>query len=247
MKTWKTIGFAIAVVAVMAIAMIGNATAAIDQNSADQQVIQTSSTGEVKASPDRAMISASVETNHQDAKVAQAQNAQAMASVMAALTNAGISEDDLQTTGYSIYPVYDSSGSSLLPRTVQTYRVVNTLVITLRDVNRSGEIIDLAVANGANRVDSIAFTLSEERQQQVRAQAITVAVRMARADADAVAGAAGLTILRVKDITVGQNYYPISYRNAEYAGAGDKTMAATPIVAGDVTVSAQVTVTYLCS
>lgn len=248
MKTWKTIGFAIAVVAVMAIAIIGNATAAIDQNSADQQVIQTSSTGEVKASPDRAMISASVESNHQDAKVAQAQNAQAMASVMAALTNAGISKDDLQTTGYSIYPVYDSSSSSsLLPRTVQTYRVVNTLVITLRDVNRSGEIIDLAVANGANRVDSIAFTLSEERQQQVRAQAITVAVRMARADADAVAGAAGLTILRVKDITVGQNYYPISYRNAEYAGAGDKTMAATPIVAGDVTVSAQVTVTYLCS
>jgi uncharacterized protein YggE len=246
MTTWKSVGLAIAVVAVMAIAFIGNATAVTDQNSTDQQTIQTSSTGEVKVSPDRAMISVSVETNHQNANVAQAQNAQAMASVMAALARAGIPEDDLQTTGYSIYPIYDSSSSSILPQKVQTYRVANTLVITLRDVNRSGEIIDLAVANGANRVDSVAFTLSEDRQQQVRAEALTIAVRMARSDADAVAGAAGLTILRVKEIIVGQNYYPISYRGVENAGASDKAMT-TPLVPGDVTVSAQVTVTYLCS
>jgi uncharacterized protein YggE len=67
---------------------------------------------------------------------------------------------------------------------------------------------------------------------------------MARADADAVAAAAGLTILRVKDITVGQNYYPIPYQYARYEAA-DKAAATTPIVPGDVTVSAQVTVTYL--
>jgi len=191
------------------------------------------------------MISVSVETNHQDAMVAQSQNAQAMAVVMDALTRAGITEEDLQTTGYSIYPVYDSNTSLPLQR-VQSYRVVNTLAITLRDVNRTGEIIDLAVANGANRIDSVAFTHSEERQQQLRAEAITVALRMARADADAAAGAAGLTILRVKDVTVGQNYYPIAYRGVESAGAAD-TAATTPIVPGDVTVSAQVTVTYLCA
>jgi uncharacterized protein YggE len=229
----------------MAIACIGNATATTDQNVTNQQTIQASSTGEIMASPDQSLISLSVETNEQDAGGAQAQNAQAMALVMDALMRAGVAEEDLQTTRYSISPVYDSN-TSISPQRVQSYRVTNTLVITLRDVNRSGEIIDLAVVNGANRIDTVAFTLSEERQQQLRAQAITNALRMARADADAVAGAAGLTILRVKDITVGQNYYPIAYQGVENAGAAD-TAVTTPIVPGDVTVNAQVTVTYLCA
>ena len=80
-------------------------------------------------------------------------------------STAGISRDSMKTTGYTIYPVYpDNSGSILNPK-VQTYQVTNTLQVTLNDVTRAGEVIDIAVAAGVNQVSSIQFMLSDGQAQ----------------------------------------------------------------------------------
>lgn len=207
-----------------------------------ERLIHTSAIGEVTTTPDRIKLSFAVETEHTDAKVAQQKNAEIMSACIAALEGAGITKDEIETTGYSIYPVYEET-SSILPQKIRFYRVTNTLLVTLKNPQRAGEIIDLAVANGANRVNYISFTLSDEQQRALRSQALTDAMIQTRNDADAVASAAGLTIVGVKEITVSSGYVPPVRFDTGYAVAEKVT---TPIEPGEVKVTASVSVTYLC-
>lgn len=216
-----------------------------DGSDSNEKVIQTSASGEVMVAPDRAQVTVSVRTENADVKVAQAENARIADAMIRAIHDAGIADEETKTVRYSIYPVYDSSGP--FGTKIRYYQVTSSIQVTLRDVTRTGEIIDIAVADGANQVDSINFYLSEEKEASLRADVIKKAVARTRLDADAVASAIGMTITGVKDVTVGQSYSPVLYESARYAGAADsKVMSApTPIEPGELKVSAQVSVTYL--
>jgi len=230
-------------VAVITMALVGCAAAADD--TANDHVIHATGTGNIIGTPDRAQVIFSVQTENTDVKVAQADNAQKMNTVINALVSAGIPRDALKTTGYNIYPVYDEVKTPL-DQKVKTYRVTNTLTVTLHDVSRTGEVIDIAVANGINQADSIQFMLSDEQSQVLRTQALQKAVTRARADADTVAAAMGTNITGVKSADISGGYSPVLYQNYQYdAGAAMKSaVVPTPIQPGDVTVTAQVSITY---
>lgn len=219
------------------------ASAATD--SLNDHVIQATGTGNVIGTPDRAQVIFSVQTENADVKIAQSDNARKMNNVITALVNAGIPHDALKTTGYNIYPIYDDS-TTLIDQKVKMYRVTNTLTVTLHDVNRTGDVIDVAVANGVNQADSIQFMLSDEQSQVLRTRALQNAVTRARADADTVAAAMGTNITGVKNADVTGGYSPVLYQNYQYETAGAMKSAATPtpIQPGDITVSAMVTITY---
>jgi uncharacterized protein YggE len=224
----------------VAIAAIGTVSAA---DVSTDHTITASGTGSVMGTPDRAQISLAVETENPDVRVAQAENAAMMTKVMDALIAAGIPKDALKTTGYNIYPVYDDSKLSLTPK-VRTYQVTNTLTVTLHDVSRTGEVIDIGIANGINQANSIRFFLSDEQNQVLRTEALKEATGRAAADAHTVAAALGVSISSVKSVDIGGGYSPVIYQNyavSEKAVGG----ASTPIEAGDITVTATVTVTYL--
>ncbi len=232
---------------VLCAAVIGNVTAQLPEESTDK-LIYVSGTGKVTTTPDQAVIVFAVETENTDVKTAQQQNAQRMDAVVNALKNAGIPEKDIRTAGYNIIPVTENDDRPLTTSTVKFYRVINTLEVTLNDVNRAGEIVDLAVENGANRVDRFSFTLSDAKQQEFRSEALTAAVAQARGDADAVAAAIGKTIIDVKEVNVGNNYVPMVYDN-RYTGM-EKAMGAavpTPLEAGEIDVTATVSITYVIS
>ena len=227
---------------VIATAAIGGVAAAAEDTT-KERLIHTSATGEVTTTPDQAEISVSVQTENMDPKRAQAENAAIMADIIAALKGAGVAESDLKTTGFSMYPVYDESGS-IFAKNIKYYRVTNTLLITVKDISRTGDLLDLAVANGANNVNGVSFTISDEKQQALRDEALTEAVQLARADADAVAKAAGLTITGVREITAGGGYVPYARAEMSYA---DGKVAATPLQPGEITVSASVSISYICA
>jgi uncharacterized protein YggE len=237
-KTIQFIVFAIALLMAIVISPV------MAQNDTKDRVITTSATGEVLVAPDMAQISVGVQTQSPDVRVAQAENAAIMDNLVNALLGAGIAKDDIQTSGYSIYPVYESNPMGLTPK-IQYYQVTNTVQITVRDVNRVGEIIDIAVSNGANQANGISFTLSDEKARAVRNVALQEAVVQARADADTVAAATGVQILGVRDISVGASYPPIRYDSYSAAGSGISQKVPTPIEPGQITESAQVTITYL--
>lgn len=229
-----------AVVLLIAIVAIGTVSAA---DTSTDRTITASGTGSVIGTPDRAQISLAVETESPDVKAAQAENAARMTTVMNALTAAGIPKDALKTTGYNIYPVYDDSKFPIGQK-IKAYHVANTLTITLHDVNRTGEVIDIGVANGINQANSIQFLLSDEQAQVLRTEALKEATDRAAADARTVAAALGVNISSVKTVDIGQGYTPVLFQNF---AKSDSSVggAATPIQPGDITVTATVTVTYL--
>lgn len=232
---------------ILCAAVVGNVTAQLPEESRDK-LIHVSGTGKVTTTPDQAVIVFAVETEHADVKTAQQENARRMDAVTNALKNAGIPAKDIRTAGYNIYPVTESDSRPFGDSKVKFYRVINTVEVTLNDVNRAGEIVDLAVASGANRVDRFAFTLSEAKQLELRSQALNAAVVQARGDANVVAAALGKTIVDVKDVSVGNNYVPLAY-DTRLMGMEKAAGSAvpTPLEVGEIDVTASVSISYVIS
>jgi uncharacterized protein YggE len=229
---------------IIMMALIGCASAASD--TANEHVIQTTGTGNVIGTPDRAQVTFSVQTENTDVRAAQAENTLKMAKVHDALLASGLPRDALKTTGYNIYPVYEDSVGILKPK-IKTYRVTNSLTVTLHNVSQTGEVIDTAVANGINQADSIQFMLSDEKAQELRTGALKEAVSRARSDADTISVAMGTKITGVQKAETGSSYSPVNFQNYAMDEAASKSAAATPIQSGDITVSATVTITYTIS
>jgi uncharacterized protein YggE len=233
------------ILAVILLAMAGiGSVAAATQATCDENVIHSYGSGNVIGTPDRAQVTFSVQTENVDVKSAQMANAVQMTKVIDALVAAGLPKDALKTTGYNIYPVYEDYSKSLYEQKIKTYQVTNTLTVTLHDVNRTGEVIDIAVANGVNQASSIQFMLSDAQAQVLRTEALKKAVALARADADTVASELGVTIVGVKSADISGGYAPVLFENYQAGNAMTKSAAPTPIQPGDVTVTAQVSVTY---
>ena len=230
---------ALALCAVMAFGGIASA----QDSTALMNIIHASGSGTVMGTPDRVQISFSVQTENADVKTAQSDNAARMNQVITALAAAGIPKDSMKTTGYTIYPMYQDPSNPLTSK-VQTYQVTNTLQVTLTDVSQSGNVIDIAVSNGINQVSSIQFMLSDAQSQALRSQALKKAVANAHADADTVAGALVVNITGTAEVVISQGYSPVVYDNYATGAMAKSAIAPTPIQPNDVTVTAQVDVTY---
>ncbi len=200
----RRLTFLCAILAIFMMATVGSVSAASSDSTTDK-VIHASGSGNVIGTPDRAQVTFSVQTENPDVKRAQADNAAEMSTVIDALVAAGIPRDALKTTGYNIYTIYDDSTTGILNPKVKMYQVTNTLTVTLHDVSRTGEVIDIAVANGVNRADSIQFMLSDAQAQALRSDALKQAVANARADADSVAGALGVNITGTGAVDITQS------------------------------------------
>ncbi len=231
----------IALVLLAAFAATGTVYAA---DTSTDHTITASGTGSVIGTPDRAQISLAVETEDTDVKAAQAENAVTMTNVMDALTAAGIPKDGLKTTGYNIYPVYDDTKYPPGQK-VKVYHVTNTLTVTLHDVNQTGDVIDIGVANGINQANSIQFLLSDEQSQALRNEALREATMNAAANARTVADSLGIKISSVKTVDIGSQYTPVLFQNYAVPTAAGMDRSSTPIQPGDITVTATITVTYL--
>lgn len=195
----------------------------------------------VKAAPDIAEISAGVVTQSPQASIALAENAKKMAGVFAALKKAGIADTDIQTNGLNVSPQYDYSRSNDgKPPVISGYQASNNVTVIIRDVKKTGTVIDTLVAQGANQINGPTFTVS--KPEPLLDQARIEAVKKARARADLLAGAAGMKVKRVITLSESRG---MSYVPRPMMMAAKATEAAdTPVAAGEVDLTASVTAKY---
>ncbi len=205
--------------------------------------INVAGTGTVTASPDKAVVYLGVQTQSIDATAAQQENAEKMDGIIAALKDAGISEDDMETSGYSMYPMRSYEAKE---PTITGYVVSNRLMVTVTDVDKVGDIIDTAVNAGANEVQSVSFTLSDDSRQDARAQALENAVEAARSDVDIITKKLDVTILDPVEVTTsgGSVVTPYPGPYAAIKEAGYEMLESTSILPGDISVTAYVQMVY---
>lgn len=205
------------------------------------RIITVSASGDSRAAPDIAMISAGVVTQAKTAAEAMAANAERMTALFAAIEKAGVEKKDLQTTSFSVspqYPPYDSPQ----PRTIQGYEVSNQVTMTVRDLAKLGPSLDAFVTAGANQINSISFAIDDPKGAEAKAR--EAAVKAAEAKARTIAAAAGVELGRVLTVSEGGGYMPMPQFDMRVAAAPAAPPPPTPIATGEQVVSVSVTVTY---
>jgi uncharacterized protein YggE len=189
--------------------------------------------GEVKVSPDRATIQVSVQTRAATAAAAAAENATKQQSVLVALRALGLGSDQLSTINYNVYPEqrYEQGKEPV----VVAYNVTNTILVDVRKLTQVGPVIDAALSHGANMITSLQFYASNT--ETARRSAIATAIEKARADAEAAARAAHGSLGTLLEINIGAYSPPPPRPMMMSRVAGVAQMDATPINAGEETLS----------
>jgi uncharacterized protein len=200
-----------------------------------QRTLTFSGSGDVDLQPDTAFVNVSVHGDGDSSDAALAVASTKMTAVIAALKSLDsvrIGDADLQTQGVNASRDWEHEGR---------YVSDQSLGITIHDPARAGSVIAAATAAGADSVDGPSFSLDE--QTAAYRDALRAALADSRSKADAAAEAMGVKILGTSTIVENSGGGgPIMYAadSAKVSGA-----AAPPVKIGPVTVSAQVTVTYI--
>lgn len=198
--------------------------------------ITVTGTGTVQVVPDLATVSLGVTTEGPSASDAMAANSKALAAVMARLKAAGIAERDMQTSNLSLNPNWVNYDNGTAPQ-IQGYVASNMLTVQVRDLAAIGGVLDAVVADGANTLNGLSFGLADPRPKEDEARKAAVADAVARARL--LAEAAGAHLGAIVSITEGgftPGPMPMFAKAAE--------SAAVPVAAGEVEVSASVTMVF---
>src|SRR5919112_4012530 len=183
--------------------------------------------------PEQLSVTVGVETNGTTAQEAVSQNANLTSQVIAALRGLGIGENRIETSSYSVLPIYryiqpPQPCIEIYPpppgcetrQEIIGYRATNTVTVTLDvpffrmatqpapDVN-AGQVIDATVTAGANRVEGIVFFISPDRQQEIRDTLIGDAIANARQRANIAAEALEMTVSGVESATINPIDFPV--------------------------------------
>ena len=207
-----------------------------DTPPSDLPTITARGVGRVTGVPDVLTISIGVETRAEEAAVALEENNTKTQALLDLLKGEGVAEADLQTENLSISPTYNDNGSR-----ITGYQVTNSLRVTLRDLDRSGQIIDAAAnaAGDAVRINGLSFSIDDTSDLYASARAD--AVRRARTQAEQLAEAAGVELGAVRTITEAPIGGDVIYE--ERLAASDAA-AGAPIEAGSQELTLTVTVVY---
>lgn len=204
-----------------------------------EHTIAVSGQGKVTVVPDMATVSLGVTVERDSAKAARQVAAQQMTQIVAALKALGIKDEDIATSQVSLNPTYDYPVNGQ-PK-LRGYQLVNTVTVTVNNIDQVSDVIDNSVQAGATTVNGVTFDVKDRAAAEAKAR--EAAVKDARTKADTIANGLGVTISGVASVAE-QVQTPIWYGNmsaAPAAGAGADS-AQTPVMPGstDVTITVQV-------
>ncbi|MGI9567175.1 MAG: SIMPL domain-containing protein [Nitrosopumilus sp.] len=266
MKTTKSKTFvmsaAVLIAAVMTIISAGsmyleNSQALAQETpavSSDEKVISVTGMATTSVEPDLLVITFGVETQEITAKQALDTNSQTMTSIIEAIQLTGVTEDEINTSRFNIYPVYEGYEDPITQRWKQEltgYQVTNTVTVETANLDLAADIIDGAVTAGANRVDSVSFTLSPEKHMQLKDDLIEKAIMNAKTKAENALAPLDYSITGVKAVSLSEfgmvPPMPMPMFNMAFDESMERSFASssTPVFSSDQDVSTTANVVFL--
>lgn len=213
-----------------------------------KNTITVSDSGEVYAKPDLAIIDFSVVTEAKTVAEALSDNTAKMNAVIESVKGKGVDTKDIKTTVFNIYPRYEwqrETVCSIYPcpekRVLAGYEVTQQLEVKIRDLSKTGDIIQGATDAGSNEVGSLYFTIDKE--EDLKKQAREQAINKAKSKAEELADQLGIKLVRIVNFSESGvfPYYAPMYKEAAGLGGGE----ATPqIETGENKIEVTVSITY---
>ncbi len=211
----------------------------------DPRIITVNGTGLVSGTPDVLELYLGVDTRADSAGEALKENSELTVGILKVLRDAGVDEDDIQTTGLSIYPVFDDDGEVII-----AYSVSNRVVAKLRDLNTAGGVIDEATEAAGDDIIVQGLYFSIDDNSKLVEQARNEAVKRAKEQAEQLASAAGVELGELRSID--EQYTPVGpaldAREAAPSStpttSGGEDATSVPIQPGTEQLSVEVTLVY---
>ncbi len=234
------------------------------QLSANLSTVSTSGTATTRVSPDMVSVIVGVQTNGTTAQEAVSRNANLTAQVIGAIMGLGINENEIETSSFSVSPIYEPRQQLSLQQPpcidvyppppgcepkqeIIGYSASNSVTVTLSvsaGVN-AGQVIDASIQAGANNVNGLYFFVSQDRQQEIRGSLIREAIANARQRANIAADAVGMVVSGVQSVNLNDVNFPV-FRSefSTAAGVAADLSPPTQILPGQQEVSTTVTIVY---
>ena len=214
-----------------------------DINLGGQQTgIWVTGQGKVSVAPDVATLRLGIEAQETSVAEAQAKAVEAMDEVRQVLAENGVADKDIQTRYFNIQKVtkWDRDREQEI---VIGYRVTNLVTAKIRDMDKTGTIIDAVAKAGGDltRIDSINFSVDDPSEYYEEAR--EKAMADAKAKAKQLASLADITLDKPTYISESGQFSPIYPVRAEMAVAAPAPVE-TPISPGEVEISLSVQVVY---
>jgi len=188
--------------------------------------------GRVTVPANLVTFSVGVTTDNDTASGALQANSTLMNSLIAGLQASGLTKNEFQTGQFRLQPKFSKEGER-----ITGYTALNSLTVRTKQISRIGELIDQATKSGANTITSLSFSLDDSTEAEHKA--IQKAAEEAISQAKLLAEASGVKLDKIKEISlIGA---PFPKVQGLYARAFDSS---TPIEAGEIEVSATVTVQF---
>lgn len=216
------------------------------KNVSEDQTVTIQASETVKVVPDMAVIVYGVNTENKDAQACQQENSEKVARVLEYLKRQEFEDGSIETSGFSLDPMYDWSGSR---RVLTGYEMRTQVTVSDVPMEKVGALISQTVEAGANEILSVSYLSSQ--YDEAYQEALVKAVAQAKAKAEAMAHAEGCQVTEVvsmeeySDAQQGRYVDSGLARNTslkeEAAGAAVMDMA---VMAGEMEVSARIQVVY---
>lgn len=203
------------------------------------KTITVRGTGSLTIKPDTVVINTGVDSADPDIGVALDENSKIMNKVFKGLNELGINNEQIKTSNYHVYLYKPYNRDS---NEVEEYRVSNSIIIHIKDVEIVDTVLDKLINLGANKIDGIRFT-SQDREVYKK-ELMTMAVKDARAKAEFLAELENMKVVEVVNILEeGANSggpEPLRLNMVMEAKS-----VAPPILEGNETITASYSITYL--
>jgi uncharacterized protein YggE len=211
----------------------------------DAPRIAMAGTGEATGVPDQIEFELTVAESAGDVSTALDEAGRTTRRVLAALAELGIDAKDVQTTGLSVRPQYDYSGSG--PAVLTGYGATESVSVLVRELSDGGAAITAAVESGGNsvRVHGVRLKIGDVDALLTKARADAVAEAKAKAEqyAEATGSALG-SVVSVKEVSARPRAYAERSAYLEFAADGASSV---PIRAGSEELKVTVAIVWSLS
>ncbi len=214
----------------------------------ERNAISVSGESVLYSEPDKATLIFGYEAEAATAEASQQNNAAVIEEIRRALADSGIARDELKTAYYNVEPVRrwdekDRSYSIIGYKTTHLLKI-ETETIGENSMKNIGEYIDIAVAAGANRIDSISFGLTDEKRDILQKQALEIASKDAKEKAQKIALGLGVKATNLVSASEGAIYRAYTQTYAYDMAEARVSGAPTEITPGQVSISATVSASF---
>lgn len=193
-----------------------------------ERMLEVSKRIEREEMPDKATISFSIVSLDEDINKALQKNSEINNEI---IMHYEVRDDlTISTTGYSIQEKKEWNKSSE-KYDVLGYEVYNTLSIETKNLDDLGNIINEVIGMEANRVESVAFEISNEKKEELYKEMLEEGVEKAKEEAEMIAEMMDKEIKEIANIYKNEaGTYPIYLRNEALLKEAQAIDAEAPII-----------------